>query len=512
MSAFDRLAIMAAVAMVSACASLPSQDDRIASTAYTATQDTRLGRALAATASQHPGQSGVHALPRPVDAFAARALLAASADRSLDVQYYIWHGDTVGHLLLEALWKAAERGVRVRMLLDDLNTKGLDATIAALDAHRNIEVRLYNPLVPRSVRLLSFVTDFGRSNRRMHNKSFTADNQVAVVGGRNIGNEYFAAGSGVAFADLDVIAVGAVVPAVSQDFDRYWNSASAYPAHRIVDAAAGDDELQATFARVRADAESVSYLAAVRDTPIVHDLLRRRLPLEWTTVQLVSDDPAKTLDTADTQHELLLFPALVRAIGAPARSFDLVTPYFVPGDAGTKALAAMARRGVAVRILTNSLAGSDVSAVHAGYAKRRSALLRAGVKLYELKPGAKLADTDRSAVSSSSASGLHAKTFAVDRERLFVGSFNFDPRSARLNTELGLVIDSADLAQRLANAFDTQVPRLAYQVQLAPDGQTLQWVERGQSADLRHMEEPGTGWWKRFKVDVLSLLPIEWLL
>ena len=512
MSALHRLVVIALGTLVSACASLPSLDGRVSSAAYTGTQDTRLGRALATTAAEHPGKSGVHALPRPVDAFAARALLAASAERSIDVQYYIWHGDTVGHLLFEALWQAAERGVRVRMLLDDLNTKGLDATIAALDAHPGIEVRLYNPLVPRSVRLLSFVTDFGRSNRRMHNKSFTVDNQVAVVGGRNIGNEYFAAGSGVAFIDLDVIVVGAAVPAVSSDFDRYWNSGSAYPAHQLVDDAAGGDELRATFARVRADAESVSYLAAVRDTPIVGELLGRRLPFEWTTVQLVSDDPAKTLDTAGTQHELLLFPALIRAIGAPETSFDLITPYFVPGDEGTEALAAVARRGVTVRILTNSLAGSDVSAVHAGYAKRRSALLRAGVKLYELKPSAKLADTERSTASSSTSSGLHAKTFAVDRQRLFVGSFNFDPRSARLNTELGLVIDSANLAQRLADAFDHDVPRLAYEVRLAADGQTLEWIERGPAGELRYTDEPGTGWWKRFKVDILSILPIEWLL
>jgi putative cardiolipin synthase len=201
-------------------------------------------------------------------------------------------------------------------------------------------------------------------------------------------------------------------------------------------------------------------------------------------------------------------------MGQPARTVDLITPYFVPGEAGTAALAALAQRGVAVRILTNSLAASDVAPVHAGYAKRRAALLRAGVRLFELKPTAEIdaPPGDRSGVGSSSSSGLHAKTFAVDQARLFVGSFNFDPRSARLNTEIGIVIDSATLARRLAESLDRQVLQLAYEVRLAPDGQTLQWVEQTAAGERRYDEEPGTGWWKRFQVQFLSVLPIDWLL
>ena len=500
--------------LLGGCAtSLPSLEGRTASTALTDTAGTRLGRVLADDVAAQPGRTGVHPLGKPRDAFAARALLAAAAEKSLDVQYYIWHGDPVGTLLFEALWQAAERGVRVRLLLDDNNTSGLDPTLAALDAHPSIEVRLYNPFLQRSGRVFGYLTDFQRLNRRMHNKSFTADSQVTVVGGRNIGGEYFGVGSEVVFADLDVVAVGTAVAEVSKEFDIYWNSPSAYPAASFVGAPAPDgaDRLKARFAAARADPESVAYLEALRTTPVVRDILDRKLSFEWATARLVYDDPAKTLDTG-ARKDHLLFPALVQAIGTPAKTLDLVSPYFVPGEEGTAALVALAGSGVKVRILTNSLAASDVAAVHAGYAKRRHELLRAGIRLYELKPtAAEELPSDKTGVGSSSSSGLHAKTFAVDRSRIFVGSFNFDMRSALLNTEMGLVIDSPSLAQAMADAFDTGVPLAAYEVVLTPDD-GLQWIERTSAGEKRYDTEPGAGLFKRMSIGVMSVLPIEWLL
>jgi len=493
---------------------LPSLEGRSASTAVTDTGETRLGRVLAPEIAAHPGQTGVHPLLKPSDAFATRALLAAAADRSLDVQYYIWHGDAAGYLLFEALWQAAERGVRVRLLLDDNNTSGLDPTLAALDAHPNIEVRLYNPFVQRSGRVFGYLTDFARLNRRMHNKSFTADGQVTVVGGRNVGGEYFGVGSEVVFADLDVAAVGTAVDEVSKQFDLYWNSPSAYPAASFVGAAGPQaaERLKARFAATRVDPESVAYLEAMRSTPVVRDILDRSLSFDWATATVVHDDPAKTLD-AQARADILLFPALVQAIGMPQATLDLVSPYFVPGEQGTESLAALARGGVKVRILTNSLAASDVAAVHAGYAKRRHDLLRAGIRLYELKPTAtEELPAYKTGVGSSSSSGLHAKTFAVDRARVFVGSFNFDLRSALLNTEMGLVIDSLPLAQAMADAFDRTVPLAAYEVVLSADGNGLQWIERSASGETRYDSEPQTSWLKRTGVGVLSVLPIDWLL
>ncbi len=504
------------IALVAGCASLPTPEGRTASSALTGTSQTRLGLGVAPLVSAHPGKTGIHPLFEPRDAFAARVLLAAAAEKSIDAQYYIWHGDTVGNLVFQALRQAADRGVRVRLLLDDMNTKGLDPVIAALDAHPNIEIRLYNPFAHRGARALDFLTDFSRVNRRMHNKSFTADNRVSVVGGRNIGNEYYGVGEGTVFADLDVVAIGEAVRDISRQFDGFWNSASAYPAAGLV-AAAVPADLDARFATTRASPDAVAYLETLRTTPLVRDLLDRRLPLEWTDARLVHDDPAKTLDTT-ARKDILLFPALVEAIGRPEKSLDLVSPYFVPGDEGTEALAALARRGVKVRVLTNSLESSEANVVHAGYAKRREALLRAGVRLYELKATAaaeRKPHDDKAGVGSgsgsSSGSALHAKTFAVDASRIFVGSFNFDLRSALLNTEMGLVIASPALAGRLAEMLDKSAPLAAYEVRLRADG-ALEWVERTASGEKIHESEPGAGWFRRFAVEVLSALPIDWML
>ena len=453
-------------------------------------------------------------MPVPSDAFAARVLLAGAAEKSLDIQYYIWHDDQTGTLIYEAAWRAAERGVRVRILLDDANTEGLDATIAALDAHPNIEVRLYNPLMQRNARLLNFVADFTRVNRRMHNKSFTADNQVTIVGGRNIGNEYFAAGEGVAFADLDVLAIGPVVREVSEAFDLYWNSPSAYPASRVVEPAAADAaaKLEAKFGAVRVDPQATAYLGAVRETQLVQALLAGRLPLEWASARVVRDDPAKTLDTSG-RTDVLLLSELLPVIGRPESAFDLVSPYFVPGAEGTATLQRLAQRGVKVRVFTNSLAATDVPSVHAGYAKRRCDLLRAGVQLYELKPSAEAPGTKvRGNLGSSPAIQLHAKTFELDHERIFVGSFNFDQRSAHLNTEMGLVIDSPVLAQRISDAFDADLGRNAYAVRIAADGRCPEWIEQTAAGEILHEVEPETSRSKRAWIQFLEELPIEWLL
>jgi putative cardiolipin synthase len=484
-------------------------------TALAHTEDTRLGRAIAPHVTRKPGETGIYALPDPGSAFAARVQLAAAADRSLDVQYYIWHGDETGRLLFEALWQAAERGVRVRLLLDDNNTAGLDETIAALDGHANMELRLYNPLFHRGFRALNYLTDFARVNRRMHNKSFTADNQATIVGGRNVGDEYFGAGAGVGFKDLDVLAVGAVVPRVSQMFDLYWNSRSAYPAAKLVRSApaGAGATLERQFDSVRANRATAAFVNALHETTFARDLLQAALPLEWTSTQLLHDDPAKTLDTTG-RKDLLLLSAMLQAIGRPQRSFDLVSPYFVPGDSGTETIGELARSGVRVRVLTNSLAATDVSAVHAGYAKRRETLLAAGVRLYELKPTAGLDEghTKGPGVGGSSSASLHAKTFVLDDARIFVGSFNFDERSALLNTEMGLLIDSPALSQRLAQAFDDDIPRSAYEVRLAAGSGKLEWIEQTSAGEKRYGTEPGAGFFKRAWIGFLSLLPIEWLL
>jgi cardiolipin synthase C len=498
--------------LLAGCGSLPSLEGRVESLALADSGGTRLARALAPHTAARAAHTGIYAIPDPNEAFAARALLAGAADKSLDVQYYIWRDDQTGRLLFDALRTAARRGVRVRLLLDDNGVAGLDDTLAALDAHPNIEVRLYNPFAHRGgMRALGYVTDFARINRRMHNKSFTADNLATIVGGRNVGNEYFGAGNETLFEDLDVLAVGRAVGEVSAAFDLYWNSASAFPVSRLLRDAGkeGAARLEADFAAARADPRSVQYVRALRDTALVRELLTGSLPLDWTEARLLRDDPAKTLD-ATGRTDVLLLPELLRSTVQPKRSFDLISPYFVPGEEGTAALAALARSGVAVRVLTNSLEATDVGAVHAGYAKRREALLRGGVRLYELRRSAEQVRAPGKRAGSSSAS-LHAKTFAFDRRSTFVGSFNFDPRSALLNTEMGLLIDSPVLGERLAAALDADAPKVAYEVVLAADG-GLEWIERGATAETRHATEPGVGPMRRAWIRFLGVLPIDWLL
>jgi len=503
--------VLALAALCAGCAPLPALDGRSVTTALQDTGDTRLGKAIEPALRRHPGKSGIVALANGREAFAARALLADAAQRSLDVQYYIWHDDMSGTLLFDALRRAADRGVRVRLLMDDNNTSGLDPVLAALDGHPNIEVRLFNPFVQRGWRALGYLTDFSRLNRRMHNKSFTADNQATIIGGRNIGDEYFGAGQDFLFVDLDALAVGPVVRDVSADFDRYWASGSSYPADRIIPPAEPDglQKLARSAAGLRDKPAARGYMQSINQLRFVHELLDGSLEMEWAVTHMVSDDPAKGLGQA-AEHELLP-QRLGRIFGVPRRELQLVSSYFVPTESGVEYLSALARNGVKITVLTNSLEATDVAAVHAGYAKRRKPLLQAGITLYETKrqsPAGRLRDRG---LAGSSASSLHAKTLSVDGERIFIGSFNFDPRSARLNTEMGFVIESPSMAQRLPRAISGGVRDAAYRVRL-DEGGRLEWVEHRDGKVVIHHAEPGASLWRRLGVSILSHLPIEWML
>jgi cardiolipin synthase C len=490
---------------------LPSLEGRSASAALFDTGDTRLGRSITPLVEAHPGLSGVYPLPDSRDAFAARARLAEAAERTLDVQYYIWETDMTGALLFEALHAAADRGVRVRFLLDDNSSSGLDGVLAALDSHPNIEVRLFNPFVIRKPRI-GYLTDFFRANRRMHNKSFTADNQATIVGGRNVGDEYFGAAEGSLFVDLDVIAVGPIVHEVSNDFDRYWACASSYPLDRVVRPvdSAKLAEIRSAAARVERDPAAVSYTTAIRDSPFVSAIFERHLDFEWAVTRMISDDPAKGLGQA--APDKLFHEQLTEIIGDPVADLELVAGYWVPGTTGMERFLSMAERGVKIKVLTNSLEAADGPWVYSGFSKCRERLLKAGITIYEMRRlSPQKNENNRNGPLGSSGSSLHAKTFSVDRTRFFVGSFNFDPRSRKLNTELGFVIDSPGLAQRIEEAFRASIPANSYEVRLSDTGQ-LYWIERRGDELVRHNTEPGTSWWLRAAAWLLSLLPIDWLL
>jgi len=456
------------------------------------------------------GGSAVHALPDPLEAYAARVLSARAAERSLDVQVYLWRDDSTGWLLLDEARQAAARGVRVRLLIDDIGAARLDPVYALLDALPGLEVRLFNPIATRGwARALAWLSGFARLHRRMHNKAWIVDGGLAIVGGRNIGDEYFAATRHVTFADLDLAAVGQVAAEVGESFDRYWNSAHAWPARALLGAVSPMTPavFEHRLATVRETPQARACMAAVQRSTLLQDLMSGHPAWERCPVRLLADEPGKVETLADDAIEGL-FGQLLGAMGEPVRTLDLVSPYFVPGEAGVRRLASLVERGVRVRVLTNSLAATDVPAVHAGYARWRVELLRRGIELHELRPDATVRRRRRPRTRSGGAASLHAKTFAVDGERIFVGSFNLDPRSVALNTEIGLLVESAALASRLGLALDDIHPHVAWRVQLDAAG-ALHWIgEPGWSG----RREPAASMRRRLLAWMFSVLRIDWLL
>ncbi|WP_240989617.1 phospholipase D family protein [Salipiger mangrovisoli] len=467
-----------------------------------------LGSVIVPLLAAHDGQSGVQPLADGRDAFAARVLLARAAQVSIDAQYYIWQDDTTGLILLDELRAAAARGVRVRLLVDDNGIPGLDTLLAELDAMPSADVRIFNPFTLRDPKLVSYLFDFTRLNRRMHNKSMTVDGMATVVGGRNIGDIYFEYGEGTHYFDVDALAVGPIVEEVADSFDRYWNSASAYDAELLLDAA-----LTPALAEAGKTARNSSlgngYLKVVAESNLVSGLKGGALALEWGDAELLVDDPAKGLGKVPGAGKIV--ERLFELVDGVESNLDLVSAYFIPGERGTEALTALARKGVEVRVLTNALEATDVMPVHAAYMGYRKPLLEGGVTLYELR-AMREEHVRRSLpeVLSGSASGLHAKVFGMDGTRAFIGSFNLDPRSAQINTEMGLLIDSPSIAAAISEQLDT--PTYAYDVTL-DDAGDLVWTNTPQvGPPLVFHSEPNAGPVTRALTHVISWLPVEWML
>lgn len=502
------------LAWLAGCASLRTDVPRTASWALPPDPAVPLGQ-LARQVTPATAPSAFRLLDSGHDALAARLALTDQARRSLDLQYYILRGDASGKLIVQALLAAADRGVRVRVLLDDMYTADNEIALRALDRHPNIQIRLYNPFRYRMgglVRGLEYLADRERLNRRMHNKLFLADNQLGITGGRNIGDEYFQLDESLAFRDLDVLAAGQVVQALSNAFDDYWNSPLAVPAEALPDPPTAAevnprDALDAYYAEV----------GRILVEQLGSDLLRAGpdTPRAWHggPAELVLDDPEKPT-TGSTALDELPVSKLLRASLDSRHELLIASPYLVPGRLGSDLLRQLRDKGLTVRILTNSLAANDVILVHAGYARYRPSLLLSGLELYELKP-LKEPPRLRLAVSSrTSRASLHSKTLVFDRRRVYIGSMNMDPRSVLLNTEVGLLIDSPALAERVAGFIDAALaPDQSYRLRLGPagaDGETrLIWEERRAGEERRHIVEPDTDLWLRALVELLSALPIE---
>ena len=451
----------------------------------------------------------------------SRIALADHAAHSIDLQSFIFENDATGRLVAQRLLAAADRGVRVRMLLDDFDLDDEYDLLDALDAHANIEVRVFNPFRSRArflpMKVAQLVLEWRRLNRRMHNKSFIVDNDVAVIGGRNIGDAYFDAADSNNFRDLDVIAIGPVVPAASRSFDAYWNSDAAVPIAAFGRKRDPLRDLSRTRDALAHDARGFAQAdyaqAAIEEFPSGPTADRTRSWF-WGPAEFVADQPEK-IEAKDDAPALRMGPRIAQVMDSAQREILMTSPYFVPGDNGTRYLCGMAQRGVAVKALTNSLAATDEPAAHAAYSHYRRDLLACGVQLYELHPrqGATQVAT---AYGTSAGISLHAKSIVVDRRYTFIGSMNMDQRSRLLNTEIGVIVDSPALAQAIAGYFErASAPASAFQVELKPRSvgrPQMVWItqENGSLRTLEH--EPGVTPPRRAETLLLRLLPIDGLM
>ncbi|MBU1420457.1 MAG: phospholipase D family protein [Proteobacteria bacterium] len=516
LSPFKRsIPILCFLLVLGGCASLPPNSNTLKSYALQDTADTRLGKAYHELKKDHSEKSGLLLLGNGLDAFTARLLLAQGADRSIDAQYYMIHQDLTGALFLDHLIKAADRGVRVRVLLDDINLGDRDELLAVLVGHPNIDLRIFNPFIRNVLRTPQLLTRFGSVTRRMHNKSFTVDNQVTVVGGRNIGKEYFDADPDLTFADVDILAIGPVAKEVSASFDEYWNSKLSYPITILRPDLVGVrafEEARTELDQYLSQKSVSDYQRLLQSSHLTKAIKENSIQFTWGDAKVLADHPDKIKSyAADDAYKLTSqFKSFWENLHSELLIFS---PYFVPGTEGTKYLSDLSKSGIRVRILTNSLASTDVGMVHAGYAKYRLALLRAGVELYEINKKTNKEDSkaDKGLTGSSKAS-LHAKSFIFDRKYVFIGSLNFDPRSVEENTEIGILLTSEEVADTVADAFDLITKKHAFRLELQTDENGIEYItwhglENGK--ERIWISDPHTGFLRRFGLFFMGLLPIE---
>jgi cardiolipin synthase C len=507
-----------------ACSSMRSDFVKRPSKALPPTTNTPGARYVHAEVDQHLDKSGFRLLTLSNNALMSRIALTDHAQHSIDLQYYIFDNDATGRLVAQHLLAAADRGVRVRLLLDDINVHNEVDMLDALNAHPNIKVRLFNPFHTRDPSFLSkttqFLLDAHRLNRRMHNKSFIVDGNVAIVGGRNIGDAYFDAGNDTNFRDLDLIAIGPVVKEASHAFDEYWNCDAATPVTAFRGKRASHYDLAKLRVDLGHDARAFAqsdYAQATLDKLPDGPSADRPGAWFWGTATLVADQPAKIdAESARDEHSLRIGPQIKSMIDQAQQDVLLISPYFVPGDSGARYLTGLASRGVSVKVLTNSLASTDEAAVHAGYSRYRRALLEGGVQLYELRPAAGV-EQPATAKGTSSGVSLHAKAIVVDQRLVFVGSMNLDQRSKLLNTEMGIIVDCPQLAEAVTQFFDTAtLPSTAYHVVLtphdSPHGGRMQWLASDGGKPLVYHHDPEASIKRRLEVDMLKLMPIEGML
>jgi putative cardiolipin synthase len=503
MNPIRSVALPALVLALTGCASVPFDYPRENSYAVTVTNDTSIGREVTEWTEAHNGLSGFYPLVEGMDAFAARLRLIEAAERTIDLQYFLMKDDTAGRILAAALLDAADRGVRIRFLLDDVFTSVGDAALVRLDQHENIEVRLYNPVARGGIGVVNFVFDFKRANRRMHNKSFTVDNQVTIVGGRNIADEYFEIETDADFIDLDIIGIGRVAADVSDSFDVFWNDRRAVPMAAY--AKAIDQEAftawRASLAGEVEQAHKSAYARAM-ESRLIQDLLDNRIALYPAAHQVLSDDPDKLGREIGVEQQALVNRIVEEMLEADAEIL-VITPYLVPLQDGVDFWRGRTDSGLRVLMLTNSLASNNHVAVHSAYSKYRPAMVDAGVDLYEARVDAV---TERPGEKSPGALTLHTKAFLIDRDTLYVGSLNLDPRSIEINVESGVLVYSSEMVSALAAEVLEELDEFAYRIELDENGR-VRWHGTIDGIEVIETTEPQTSAWLRMKAFFLKIVP-----
>lgn len=486
------------------CANVPFDAPRAKSFSTDLPVSRHSGSQIELQLAHRPSQSALIPLADGNDALGARLRMIEAANHSIDMQYFLLKPDLAGAIITLALLEAAERGVRVRVLLDDVFTTASDKEIALLDAHPNVHVRLVNPLSRNSPKLWNFLVDFGRVNRRMHNKSMTVDRSTAIVGGRNLADEYYRVDTTAEFADFDIFLLGPVVQEIADQFDIYWNDPLSVPldAFATVDAKRLD-EIESDLEAREAEALTGLYQRAVMSRYLA-EVRAGKHPLYFAKMRVSNDMPDK-LKVPVSEGDRILASDLLASMAAAREEVLLVTPYFVPEDWGARFFVDLAARGVRVRIITNSLASTNHAYVHAGYKRHRKDLLAAGVELYEIRADAIAASTGDEAAAKLT---MHTKLALVDGRKLFVGSLNFDPRSIKINSEFGVFIDDPNLGAEFQRSLVEDIPPLTYSVHPTTAG-NLAWVfDDGARREIL-FSDPDASRWRKFVAWLTGLLPVE---
>ena len=449
---------------------------------------------------------------------ATRLHLINNAKDHLDLQYYIWENDDIGQLLLIQLLKAADRGVKVRLMIDDQNGTALDKTLFALSAHPNIDIKLFNPYQFRHFRALDYGFRLKKINHRMHNKLIVADGSVAVTGGRNISREYFDASNQFQFTDVDIFFAGKSVEQANKTFQRFWNDSLSFEVQKLFAKKAQTQDLahlRQQFKRLDVSDDEIKRRITLSEQHVKQHL--KENPIAWAKAHFVADHPNKARATA--KNSGYIYNQMLDLMGEPKQHLELVSAYFVPTQKGTDYLSDKAKDGIQVRILTNSFLANDVALVHAYYQQYRKQLLKNGIELWEFKPYIERPERTWYEVmtgnvipaKNKNSSSLHAKFFDVDG-MVFIGSFNFDPRSANLNTEVGLVIESDALQNEISRNLEFYLPKIAYQLKLDKSGNII-WLEHQENGKMtEHLHDPETTKFQRWMMKTVPLFPAEWLM